>query len=240
MPRVPVHTINDAPEQSREALRGLERRMGRLLNIHAEMAHAPVVLAAYGGIQKAITAQGSFDARTREAIALAVGAVDKCAYCQSAHTAGGQAAGWSLEQTVAIRDGTADLGPKLGSLLAVAREIAGNTGYVADATWQAALEAGWSDAELAELFDHVATVAAASGQPLRGATLLAIYAAGMTVPLLALAAGWDRLGIGQRRWLRGNGVRVGPLHLHTTGATATRRVPVSGAGQQACGCACRW
>ena len=51
MPRVPVHTLDDAPEQSREALRGLERRMGRLLNIHAEMAHAPVVLAAYQGIQ---------------------------------------------------------------------------------------------------------------------------------------------------------------------------------------------
>jgi AhpD family alkylhydroperoxidase len=156
MPRVPVHTIDDAPEQSREALSGLERRMGRLLNIHAEMAHAPVVLAAHQGIQTAIARQGSFDAKTREAIALAVGAVDKCAYCQSAHTAGGQAAGWSLEETVAIRDGTANVGPKLGSLLAVAREIAGNTGHVADATWQAAREAGWNDAELAELFAHVA------------------------------------------------------------------------------------
>jgi AhpD family alkylhydroperoxidase len=156
MPRVPVHTIDDAPGQSREALRGLERRMSRLLNIHAEMAHAPVVLAAYQGIQKAITQLGSFDARTREAIALAVGAVNECAYCQSAHTAGGQAAGWSLEETVAIREGTADFGPELGSLLAVAREIAGNTGYVADATWQAAREASWSDAELAELFAHVA------------------------------------------------------------------------------------
>jgi len=156
MPRVPVHAIDEAPEQSREALRRLERRMGRVLNIHAEMAHAPVVLAAYLGIQQAITAQGSFDARTREAIALAMAAVDQCAYCQSAHTAGGQAAGWSLAETVAIRDGTADLGPKVGSLLAVARELAGNTGYVADATWQAAREAGWGDAELAELFAHVA------------------------------------------------------------------------------------
>jgi len=111
MPRVPVHTIDDAPEQSRETLRGLGRRMGRLLNIHAEMAHAPVVLAAYQGIQQAITAHGSFDARTREAIALAVAAVDNCAYCQSAHTAGGQAVGWSLEETFAIRVGSADLGP---------------------------------------------------------------------------------------------------------------------------------
>lgn len=45
-------------------LRGLQGTMGRLLNIHAEMAHAPVVLAAYQGIGKAITAPGSFDAKT--------------------------------------------------------------------------------------------------------------------------------------------------------------------------------
>jgi cytochrome c biogenesis protein CcdA len=61
----------------------------------------------------------------------------------------------------------------------------------------------------------VLTVAAASGQPARGAALLAVYAAGMTAPLFALAAAWDRLRIGQRRWLRGKGLRAGPLHLHT-------------------------
>jgi cytochrome c biogenesis protein CcdA len=61
----------------------------------------------------------------------------------------------------------------------------------------------------------VLTVAAGSGQPLRGAALLAVYAAGMTAPLFALAALWDRLGISRRRWLRGRGFRVGPLHLHT-------------------------
>jgi hypothetical protein len=38
----------------------------------------------------------------------------------------------------------------------VAREIAGNVGYVPDAAWQAALQAGWGDTELAELFAHVA------------------------------------------------------------------------------------
>jgi AhpD family alkylhydroperoxidase len=129
--------------------------MGRLLNIHAEMAHAPVVLAAYQGIQTAIAKHGSFDAKTREAIALAVAAENGCAYCQSAHTAGGQAAGWSLEETVAIREGTAQPGPKIASLLAVAREITGSTGYVTDAAWQAAQDAGWSDTELAELFAHV-------------------------------------------------------------------------------------
>lgn len=156
MPRIPVHTTADAPRQSQDALRGLERRLGRVLNIHGEMAHAPAVLAAYQGIQRAIAEHGSFDAKTREAIALAAAAVDKCAYCQSAHTVAGQAAGWSLEETVAIRDGTAELDPKLAALLAAAREITASTSYVTDTTWQAAVDAGWGDTDLAELFAHVA------------------------------------------------------------------------------------
>ena len=62
----------------------------------------------------------------------------------------------------------------------------------------------------------VLTVAAASGQVLRGAGLLAIYALGMTVPLFLMAALWDRLDLGRRSWLRGRELRLGRLRLHTT------------------------
>lgn len=62
----------------------------------------------------------------------------------------------------------------------------------------------------------VLTVAAGASNPLRGAGLLALYAAGMAVPLLLMALLWDRLDLGHRRWLRGREVAVGPLRLHTT------------------------
>ncbi len=62
----------------------------------------------------------------------------------------------------------------------------------------------------------VLTVAATSGSPLRGGSLLAVYAAGMAAPLLLLALGWERLRLGQRRWLRGRPVQVGRLQLHST------------------------
>lgn len=62
----------------------------------------------------------------------------------------------------------------------------------------------------------VLTVAAASGEAFRGATLLAVYAAGMAVPLFFMALLWDRLDLGHRRWLRGTGIRVGKLRFHTT------------------------
>jgi uncharacterized peroxidase-related enzyme len=155
MSRIPVHTVEDAPEASRRTLEGLRERFGRVLNIHGEMAHAPVVLAAYAGIQQAIAEHGSFDARTREAIALAVGARNDCGYCQAAHTAAAQAAGFSLDQTVAIRADRVDFDGKLGALLTVARQIAEADGEVEEAAWERARDAGWSDAELTELFTHV-------------------------------------------------------------------------------------
>jgi len=80
MPRVPVHDLDTAPETAHNTLAALKNRYGRILNIHGEMAHVPVVLAAYTGIQAAIAEHG-FDVRTREATALAVGAADDCSYC---------------------------------------------------------------------------------------------------------------------------------------------------------------
>lgn len=83
MPRIPVHDLDTAPSASRDTLAALRDKYGKVLNIHGEMAHAPAVLAGYAGLQAAIAEHGSFDARTREAIALAVAGVNRCDYCQA-------------------------------------------------------------------------------------------------------------------------------------------------------------
>jgi cytochrome c biogenesis protein CcdA len=62
----------------------------------------------------------------------------------------------------------------------------------------------------------VLTVAASSGSALRGAGLLATYAAGMAAPLFLMALLWDSLDLGHRRWLRGREVALGRLRFHTT------------------------
>ncbi|MFI7482088.1 carboxymuconolactone decarboxylase family protein [Kocuria sp. M1R5S2] len=155
MARIPTHTVDSAPEPVREELSALKEQFGKVLNIHGAMAHSPVVLQSYVALQQVIGDYGTFDAATRESVALAVGNVNECTYCQSAHTAGAKAAGLSEAQTVAIRNHEVDFDPRLDALLAVAREATGRQGTVAEATWQAALDAGWTDAELAELSAHV-------------------------------------------------------------------------------------
>ncbi|MBQ6642984.1 MAG: cytochrome c biogenesis protein CcdA [Saccharopolyspora sp.] len=66
------------------------------------------------------------------------------------------------------------------------------------------------------LLGSVLTVSAAGGRPLYGAILLAVFALGMAFPLFLLALLWERFQLGERAWLRGREITVGPVRLHTT------------------------
>lgn len=62
----------------------------------------------------------------------------------------------------------------------------------------------------------VLTLAAARGDTLAAGFLLAVYGAGMVLPLLLIAALWQRLGARGRRVLRGRAFTVLGRQLHTT------------------------
>lgn len=66
------------------------------------------------------------------------------------------------------------------------------------------------------LLGAVLTVAVAGGQAMYGGVLMALYAAGMVVPLFVLALAWDRFSLGSRTWLRGREIQIGPVRTHTT------------------------
>lgn len=61
----------------------------------------------------------------------------------------------------------------------------------------------------------ILTVAATQDSPWQGGVLLAVYALGMTAPLLVLAALWDRYKLGSRRWLRGHTVQFRRWRVNT-------------------------
>ncbi|MEX0836641.1 MAG: carboxymuconolactone decarboxylase family protein [Nitriliruptor sp.] len=159
MARVPIHDIDSAPEASKEALERQSKRVGKTINIFGAMAHSPAVMGLYDAAEELLGERSNLDRRTREAIHLTIANVNQCDYCQAAYTGSAKAQGFSEEQTVQIRKGAVDEDDKLTALLALARELAEHKGEVADDTWQAALDAGWSDVELLDAYaDVVRTV----------------------------------------------------------------------------------
>ncbi|MGO1435340.1 MAG: cytochrome c biogenesis CcdA family protein [Canibacter sp.] len=62
----------------------------------------------------------------------------------------------------------------------------------------------------------VLTLAMGQGSALTAGILLAVYGAGMVVPLVVIAALWQKLGVRGQRFLRGRAITVFGRQLHTT------------------------
>ena len=158
MTRIYCHTITDAPEASRPLLEGILpfSPTGKLLNMHAQMAHSPAVLAAYASIRQATATYGTLDPRIRSALMLATASVSHSAYAQAVTSFLADRAGWSQAEMLALRDGRPLGEDKTDALVGVVREAATRSGQVSDQAWQRAADCGWSSEQLAEAFAFVA------------------------------------------------------------------------------------
>lgn len=100
------------------------------------------------------------------------------------------------------------------SVLSYGQGTAANHGGRALSTFTLGATYGLAGFCSGPILGAILTVAAASGDPLQGAALLAVYAAGMAFPLLLLALMWSRHG-DRVRWLRGRQVRIGRFDIHS-------------------------
>jgi AhpD family alkylhydroperoxidase len=155
MARIRVHTREDVPAEAREAVTQIAGSVGRLSHMLGELAHNQAVFGIYLGKNQALKDHGTFDAKTREAIALAMANQNGCEYCEASHTRSGRRAGWTDEEMIAIRAGKVTWDPKLSAMTELVRDASANTGDVSDGVWKAALDAGWTEDDLAEAFAHI-------------------------------------------------------------------------------------
>ena len=157
MVRIPNHTIGDAPAAARPLLEEMIQfsPTRRLLNMHAQMAHAPAVLEAYVSIRRATARQGTLDQQVRTALMLVAAAADGSQYALTIITILALRSGWREDQVAALRAGAGVGEEKADALIGVVREAAANSGRVGDATWDNALGHGWGDEQLAEAFVYL-------------------------------------------------------------------------------------
>ena len=153
MERITPINLQAAQRRAKELLDAVKSKLGIVPNMTRAMAVSPSVLEAYLGFSDAL-AHGALPARVREQLALDVGEANDCDYCVSAHCVLGKGAGLT-EQDVADSRRGASTDPKTDVLLRFARKLVANRGLVDDADIAAVREAGFGDAEIAEVVAHV-------------------------------------------------------------------------------------
>ena len=154
MNRFPTHTVEDAPEGSRPLLQGIAQASptGRPLNVHAQMAHSPAVLAGYTELRGVIAEHSTLDQKVSWALNLATAATVGNDYMIGIASRFARMSGWTAAEVAALRKGTTSGDIRIDALTRVIREATANSGSVTDVAWKTAQEAGWNDAQLADAF----------------------------------------------------------------------------------------
>ena len=154
MPRLTAIDPARAEGKAKALLDGVQTTLGMTPNLLRTLANAPAALEAYLCFGQAL-GKGRLDAKTREAVALAVAGVNGCDYCASAHSALGARLGVPPEELAANLVGhSAD--PTLAAILRFARAVVVERGWVGDADLAEARAAGLDDGQFTEIIAAVA------------------------------------------------------------------------------------
>ena len=153
MARLTQLSDQDASTEVGDIFAAISAKIGMVPNLYRVAANQPAVLRALLAGNDALS-KGGFDARTREAIALAVAGANGCDYCASAHAA--ISAGLRVDEAT-IRDHLAGRAaqPRLSAILGLAVAVVASRGMLADADFAAARAAGLSDADVVETVGNV-------------------------------------------------------------------------------------
>ena len=151
-PRISALSNEQVTQPAARILESVERAVGMVPNLHRTLAHAPAALQAYVATASALSA-GSLDAKLRESLAIAVGALNGCQYCASAHTTIGRGAG--IDDTELSRNlrGESE-SKKVGAALAFAKALIEQRGALATSDLEK-VRAFFSDEEIVEIVSHV-------------------------------------------------------------------------------------
>jgi uncharacterized peroxidase-related enzyme len=156
MSRIPTPaTIEAAPLSTQPMLQAVKKQLGVAPNLFRLVANSPAALEGYLGLSSAL-AKGELSAATRERIALAVAEINGCDYCLSAHTyLGRNVAKLDDAEIAANRRGTS-LEAKADAAVRFAVTVTRLRGHVTNEDFAAVKAAGYSDAQVVEIVQHVA------------------------------------------------------------------------------------
>lgn len=151
MSRLPLHTIESAPEASRPFLEKSLAANGFLPNLVASLANAPTALETYLSVG-AINARAGLSLAEREVVQITAAATHGCGFCVAGHTAVAlKKAHMDAELVQALRAQQPLADARLDAVAVFTRAVIATRGAVDDASLAAFRAAGFSEANALEV-----------------------------------------------------------------------------------------
>jgi len=126
----------------------LARKVGKVPNLYATIAYSEHALATYLALQSAKT---SLNAKEREVINLVVSQFNGCEYCLAAHTYIGKLTGFTDEQILEIRGGSASFDGRLNALAALVKSFVENKSKPAAPALEQFFSVGYTNENLVDV-----------------------------------------------------------------------------------------
>jgi len=145
-----IHSVETAPAESKESLKGSIAAFGLLPNLHGVMAEAPEVLEGYKTLHT-LFQQTSFNADELTVVWQTINVYHECHYCVPAHTA--IAGMMKVDEAIieALRNGTELPSKKLQVLHETTLELTENRGNLSKEKLEEFISVGYSNKQVLEI-----------------------------------------------------------------------------------------
>ncbi len=143
-----VPTRGEVSESNQAIFDNLEKGLGFVPNLYAYYAKNETALSDYITFQNR---KSTLKAKEREVINLVTSQVNGCRYCQSAHTVLGKMNGFTDEQVIELRKGTAFFDTQLDALVKFTKAVVEGKGKVNQEVKDGFFAAGYTEANLIDV-----------------------------------------------------------------------------------------
>lgn len=126
----------------------LQKGLGFVPNLYAYYAKNETALGDYLTLQNR---KSTLKAKEREVINLVTSQINGCRYCQSAHTALGKMNGFTDEQIIEIRKGSASFDSKLDALAKFTASAVEHHGRATEESKEAFFKAGYDEGNMIDV-----------------------------------------------------------------------------------------
>lgn len=149
------HTIETAPAESAEILKGVQDKMGFIPNLFAHLAESPTATKAYTQLSD-LLGQSSLSPQQLQITLLTTSVFNQCRFCVAAHTAGGTKAKVAQQTLDAIRAGETPDDAEDAALARFVQQVVRERGWVPESEVRAFLDAGFTQAQVLDVITAVA------------------------------------------------------------------------------------